>query len=368
MKLFKSPTPSGRDPNSTDRYDRIQRIVRSAITILLALFLIGLGTKFVEDVDRWSVAPRYEQQKSAETIAAEQEIHKIQLAVAAKQREIEDLRKTAEVAGRSLSEAGDSFRAWLATRGTLKSSREDPLVREKTEAVDRLRAEHEQWLATVDARELELTTLQRTLEDLDARRIQLASGDSERFAAAVHSHEIKQFAIRFGVALPVLLLAVFVFVKWRRAAYSPLAWGYIWFAVYVFFVGLVPYLPSFGGYFRYAVGAALTVVGGIYAIRQAAAYAARKQAELQRSREERAQQVSYQAAIAAFRAHTCPSCGVDYQVGAIDGGKPAHCFHCGIDLFRKCACGASTFAFFPYCAGCGAPIRSEAAGATSGVA
>ena len=210
----------------------------------------------------------------------------------------------------------------------------------------------------VDAGEQEQSTLRRTLEDLGERRAKLAASDGERYTSVLRSHEIKQFAIRFGFALPILLLAVFAFVKWRRATYSPLAWGYIWFAVYVFFVGLVPYLPSFGGYFRFAVGAILTAVGGIYAIKQAAAYAARKQAELQRSREERAQQVSYQAAIAAFRVHTCPSCGMDYNVGAIDGGNPGHCFHCGIDLFRKCTCGASTFAFFPYCAGCGAEVRS----------
>jgi hypothetical protein len=337
-------------------------VIRGLISLLFAAFLIGLGTSFVGDVDRWFPPPAFDRQKSPRTTTVEEQVRDTERTLAGVGREIEDLRKTADVSARALADGADSFRAWLATRGTLQSGQEDDLVRGRTRALDRLRTEHEEWLTRVDAKEREQRELARKLQDRRDLLATLEQEDLQAYQRMLSAYELRQFAIRFGVALPILLAGVFVFVRWRKAKYSPLAWGYVWFALYVFFVGLVPYLPSFGGYLRYAVGAALTAVGGVYAIRQATRFAERKQAELQKSREERARQVSHEAAVAAFRAHTCPSCGMDFTVGAIDGGHPKHCFHCGIGLFGKCACGATTFAFFPYCSGCGASLTP--AGAT----
>ena len=51
------------------------------------------------------------------------------------------------------------------------------------------------------------------------------------------------FLYRLMLTLPLLVIAGWPFV-----------WGSICFALFAFFVELVPYLPSYGGYIRYVVG------------------------------------------------------------------------------------------------------------------
>ena len=79
--------------------------------------------------------------------------------------------------------------------------------------------------------------------------------------------ELRVFLYRLALTLPLLVVAGWLFVKKRKGTLLALCLGLHHLSrCLLFFVELVPYLPSYGGYVRYIVGIAITVLVGRYAI------------------------------------------------------------------------------------------------------
>jgi predicted RNA-binding Zn-ribbon protein involved in translation (DUF1610 family) len=156
---------------------------------------------------------------------------------------------------------------------------------------------------------------------------------------------------RLALTLPLLVAAGWLFVKKRKGTYWPFVWGFIFFALFAFFVELVPYLPSYGGYVRYVVGIIVTVLVGRQAIVSLNRYLEKQKLAEQLPDVQRREELSYDTALTRLSKAVCPGCerAVDLKNPDID-----FCPHCGIGLFDHCQpCNARKSAFSKFCHACG---------------
>ena len=188
----------------------------------------------------------------------------------------------------------------------------------------------------------------------------------KQYEKAFEHYNLQIFLIRLLFVIPILALGIYFFIKFRRHKFWPIYFGFTLFSFYAFFFGLVPYLPSYGGYVRYSVGILLSGGLGYYSIRRIRLYMEQKQSELKASTQERAKKVHGEVAEKALENHFCPSCGKDFimkkwefplpKITESDAYKVVtdFCRHCGLVLFKKCnTCGHKNFAHLPFCASCG---------------
>jgi ribosomal protein L34E len=279
--------------------------------------------------------------------------------------------KSLEKAERQYEAGKQSYADWLQARATIGSSQEDSEVRSRAQILDRFRQIQESWQARIDEINAADAKFEHQRETVRRKSRVLEQAANEKYTAALQKYEIRIFLIRLAMVLPVLGLAVLVFIRFRKNRFWPLAWGFILFSLYVFFVGLVPYLPSFGGYIRLTVGAVLTLFVGFYVIKQLGKYLQKKKNELEESTQDRALKIKDETALRAYQSHSCPSCERDFLIGKwypktrqateirSTEEAPDHCAYCGLPLFGKCPqCGARNFLHFSFCASCGRSLET----------
>ena len=326
------------------------------VAFVFASFLIGLGGTIVHNL------PKVEQRVTLEDFIDKP-------AASALRGEVRALRESSRVAQEAHDQAQlklngaransaaarDTFNNWLATRQATKRPEQDSELIERTQALDELKllerkalgAVERQQQALLDARQAEARA-QRDLRELE-------TAAAERLAVEQRHQELRVFGYRLALTLPLLAVAGWLFARKRQSTWWPFVWGFIYFALFAFFVELVPYLPSYGGYVRYVVGIFITVLVGRYAIIALNRYLEKqKQAEALPDAERR-KELSYDTALARLAKKVCPGCErpVDLSNAAND-----YCSHCGICLFDHCGqCNERKSAFARFCHACGAPAR-----------
>jgi len=351
---------------------RTKKAIHYTISILLAIFLIGLANRIIWDLDEQDARP------VITDFEGQTEIHKyritknsIQDSILVKRRDQEALQLTLDLGKTTLSQEKQSFESWISTRTATQSSAVDKEVRARNLKMDSIQGQ-------IQFLEEEKTTLLSSINTLqdEENQIQVFINEENQivdslYDNAVRAYELNVFFKRLLFVLPILILGVWLLVKRRKSSYWPLYRGFVFFSLYAFFVGLIPYLPSYGGYIRYAIGILLSVFLGIYAIRSFQAFVKKKKEELQQSTEERSQQIKQEVAEKALENHMCPSCGKDYLINEIfqSGGKKGvggtlkvtnYCRHCGLQLFKDCdTCQTKNYAHLPHCYSCGDHITVD---------
>ena len=322
------------------------------VAVVFACFLIGLGSSVVDDL------PRVEQRLDSDDfldMAKVQPLRAQRDALEAAQQQAIEARDQAllqwQKARSDTQSARDSFNSWIATRSATQRSEQDPDVIRRTQALEQLRnTEHQAQQALQEQEQVLLDTRQQSARVNTSLR-ELESQAYTAMAKAERAQELRVFLYRLAITLPLLVIAGWLFVKKRKSVWWPFVWGFIFFALFAFFVELVPYLPSYGGYVRSLVGIVVTVLVGRWAIVALQRYLERqRQAETLPAKERRTQ-LSYDKAWTHLSKGVCPGCerAVDLK-----DGKTDYCPHCGIGLFEPCtACQARKSTFAKFCYSCG---------------
>ncbi len=334
--------------------ERLVRAGQWAIAVLFAWFLIQVGANLIADLPLLSRAPQAAQFRPVVALQAVQNrLEPLQEQERRLQEQLEALNRRREVVQETLRRERQSFETWRATRAATAQSDQNPEVLQRARQLD-ARLEKDRLLAE-DQRQLEQRQqqLQGRLAPLQRQQAELERRGEQAYARALRRHEWIAFLIRLGFVLPVLALALHLFRRRRGGEQWPFVWGFLLFSLYAFFVELVPYLPSFGAYIRYGIGALLTYLGGRALMRWLRAYLRRKQSEQQAPQQDRLQQIRYERALQTLARRQCPSCERFLCSG--EAPMPDFCMHCGLRIQTHCrVCDHHQPVFYPYCSACGA--------------
>jgi hypothetical protein len=322
------------------------------IAIIFANFLIGLGSLVVSDLPHVDESPRLEQfvdQTTAQPLR--QRIGSADTALKQIGDETARAQLILDAARNDTRQARAAFQTWIASRTATSESAQNPEIARRTQELDALVARERTAERTVEGlrqRALAIRTEQGQVRD---QLSTLEDAGRKELERAQRASELRVFALRLAVTLPLLAIAGWLFVKQRKSRYWPFVWGFIFFAGFAFFVELVPYLPSYGGYVRYLVGILLTGVIGHYAIRALQRYLERQREVERQPDSARRQMLDYDVAQSRLAKKICPGCE---RPVSTDDPQRNFCMHCGICLFNKCAkCDSRKNAFAHYCHACG---------------
>ena len=340
--------------------ERAYGIVLWLVSVLLAAFIVGLGSLVIGDL------PQVEQQVSQDQFIDAPTLSKLRgelRLIESRRSQIGDKLQTAQLqleqAQKASQTGNETFQAWIQARTATTNPQQDPEVLARTQQLERLKANERTAQTAIDELENERLPLEQRETGLRDQESQMHLAAAPAFERAMFWQELRVFMLRLAITLPMLLFAVWLVAKKRKGEYWPLSRGLVLASVYVFFFELVPYLPSYGGYIRYGVGIILTFAAGHFLIKNMRHYLAQRQAEEEQVETERRKRVTHDEAFKKMAARVCPGC--DRPIASMEGIETNFCVHCGMTLFDHCSqCDARKMAFFRFCMACGTTAKDGA--------
>ena len=340
--------------------ERVYAVVLWIVSLVFAGFIIGLGNLVIGDlpVVEERVGPAVAGDPPG-VIAIRREIAGIDREKGAIDDKLAVDRLQLTQAQRASKSANDTFESWIQARTATTNPQQDPEVLARTRQLEQLKGNERAIQATIDTLEAQQLPLGQHEAALEAQSARILAESEPAAERARFMAELRVFALRLAITLPMLSVAVALVIRQRKSDYWPLARGFVLAALFVFFVELVPYLPSYGGYVRYAVGIVLTFGAGMFLIRNMRHYLANRVAAEQQAEAERRARVNHDEAFRKMAARQCPGC--DRPIATTGEAESNFCVHCGMTLFNHCgACHTRKMAFFRFCMTCGTPAAGPA--------
>ncbi len=322
------------------------------IAIIFASFLIGLGGAVIGDlpqVEHYYTTEDFIDKAAADPLRANlKEATRIHDDFNEK---INQAQLKLNTASTDYNTAHDTFNNWLATRHVTEQSSQDDELINRTKALDTLKSAERSVMTEMDTLTQQANETGQTEQKLKDKLYLLEDKAQKKLSDKQRSQEIHVFLYRLALTLPLLGLAGWLFAKKRKTQYWPFVWGFIYFALFAFFVELVPYLPSYGGYVRYIVGILITVIIGRQAIISLNKYLEKQKLAEQMPDLQRREELSYDTALARLAKSVCPGCERSVDLKDVTND---FCPHCGIGLHDYCQkCESRKNAFVKFCHRCG---------------
>lgn len=327
------------------------------VALVFAGFLVSLGSLVVGDL------PAVERRYALEQFLDRDRAGPSAEALAAIRRDRQENRRRADQAGLALeaarsasAAAQETFANWLKTRDATQRVDQDPGLVARTERLDALKAAER----TIETRLEDLTRDELALSEREDAQAQtdaeIRAAAAERLRAAEAAQELRVFGYRLALTLPLLAAAGWLLLRKRGTRNWPFVWGFALFAAFAFFVELVPYMPSYGGYVQYGVGVIVTFAAGRAAIDAFQAYLERQKQAEGRPNAERRTEIATDQALVRLSRKVCPGCERPLNLADPTAN---FCPHCGIGIFERCAaCDHRKSAFDRFCHACGERARS----------
>lgn len=338
------------------------------LSIVISALLIQLGGLVMSDVP--TAGKRVEKSAFIDTTqldATDAEMDVLDATLRTNRFALEDARFKVTSTTLDYQNQRASFENWVATRSATESNDQNAEVVERVNAIELLKLEERKAQRDVEELRQEKTQADRAMQELQVKRGQVLEDANAPYQAARKVEVLKVFMLRLALTLPLLLISAWLFFKKRGSSYWPVYRGFVIFSLFAFFVELVPYLPSYGGYVRYIVGILLAMLFAHFSVKRMSLYLQKKQEEEKKPETEKRKLIEYETAVKKISDCVCPSC--DRQFGAKQSRKNQEsgetkvdfCVHCGFCLFRNCtSCGARENSFFRYCGACGVPSDNTA--------
>ena len=322
------------------------------VAAIFAFFLINLGGTVVNDlpkVEKPLELADFLDKKTSQALNGNLKTH--EQTITAANAALEQAELQLETAQKNTQAAQATFNNWLATRQATQQASQDQELVARTKALDALKDKERLASSAIEKQNQIILDANQSYDKTRRALDELESVAQTQLNKEYRSLELRVFLYRLALTLPLLVLAGWLFAKKRKSTYWPFVWGYIGFALFAFFVELVPYMPSYGGYVRYTVGVVITVLIGRQAIIALNNYLEKQKLVEQLPDQQRREELSYDTALTRLAKGVCPGCerAVDLKNPDID-----FCPHCGISLFNHChACTTRKSAFAKYCHACG---------------
>jgi outer membrane murein-binding lipoprotein Lpp len=285
--------------------EKLFSIIMWIVSIIFAGFLMGLGGLVIGDLPMATTPPsitEFIDPASLKQVDAEQSRLQSKLDAMTPQTDAANLRT--EAAQNEYNNAKQQYDNWLSTRQVTTDPAQDPEVIGRTRKLDGLSQAVRETEKVSEAIAADRLTVVNAMAENSNRRQALESAAQGGYDKAQFASDLKVFGLRLLVTLPLLLIAGWLVMRKRKSDYWPLMRGFVIFALYAFFFELVPYLPSYGGYIRYIVGIALTIVAGHYTIKWMRHYLATRAVVEKQAEGERKQSIRYEDALKKMAVRT----------------------------------------------------------------